>query len=115
MPQSRMPRDASDIHGLTRDVLRRRDAHPWPAVHDTVVDAVAGAAVVLAWNAPFDSRLLRQTAERQGLAFPELPWRCAQRDYGGRKALVVAAVEVGLTVSDAHDAVTDVRLVLRHD
>ena len=112
MPQSRMPRDASDIHGLTRDVLRQRDAQRWPTVHDTVVDAVAGAAVVLAWNAPFDSRLLRQTAERHGLAFPELPWRCAQQDYGGRKALVVAAVEVGLTVSDAHDALTDARRVL---
>ena len=108
MPQSGMSREASDVHGLTRAVLRKRDAQPWPEVHAAVVEVLTSADVVLAWNAPFDERLLRQTAERHGLAFPDLQWRCVQRDYGG-KALVVAAVNVGLTVSGAHGALTDAK------
>ena len=112
MPQSRMPREASDVHGLTRAVLRKRDAQPWPEVHAAVVEVLTAADVVLAWNAPFDERLLRQTAERHGLAFPDLQWRCVMRDYGG-KALVVAAVDVGLTVSAAHGALTDVEMARR--
>ena len=112
MPRGRMQGGAADKHGLTRDVLRKRDAQPWPDVHDAVVEAVDGAAVVLAWNATFDERLLRQTAERHGLEFPDLPWRDAQADYGGRKALVVAAVDSGLTVADAHGALVDARMTL---
>ena len=86
------------------------DHSPWAGVLASRSPKNEATAAASGWpNAPFDEQLLRQTAERHGLAFPDLQWRCVQRDYGGRKALVVAAVDVGLTVSDAHGALTDAK------
>ena len=82
LPLSRILREASDIHGLTRARLRQAGARPWPEVHGELVAALDGAAVVLAWNVDFDRRLLRQTADRHGLKLPRMRWRDALADYG---------------------------------
>ena len=81
MPEGRIPRDATAVHGLTRAALRAGGARPWPEVHAELLDVLDGAAVVLAWNAAFDRRLLAQTAARHGLNLPRMPWRDLLTDY----------------------------------
>ena len=79
-------------------------------------------------NAGFDSRLLRQTAERHGLALPDLPWRCAMLDYAAHvgerwksgshkgqcrwQTLEVAATREGVEPAGAHRALADARMTL---
>ncbi len=44
---------------------------------------------VLAFNSPFDKRLVQQTCDRYNLDVPELEWTCIMRQYGlyvGRKS-----------------------------
>ena len=54
LPQGRIPRDASDVHGLTRARLRTMGARPWPAVHAELALLLEDASSVIAWNAEFD-------------------------------------------------------------
>ena len=118
LPQGRIPSEASDLHRLTRLVLRSKGAKPWPDIHGAVVDALKDAAVVLAWNAPFDARMLSQTASRYGLSVRSVPWRDALADYrrlrpGGRHSLRVAGKREGVAVEGpVHRALLDCRTVL---
>ena len=54
LPQGRIPRDASDVHGLTRARLRTMGARPWPAVHAELALLLEDASSMIAWNAEFD-------------------------------------------------------------
>ena len=71
LPVGRISRDASDVHGLTKRVLKEEGARPWPEVWAELAPLLSGAAVVLGWNAEFDVRLLWQTNERHGLPDPD--------------------------------------------
>ena len=119
MPQSRIPRAASAIHGLTRARLRDAGAVPWPEIQADVEAVLSQGAMLIGWNAAFDKRLLHQTAERHGLQFPSsLPWYDLLSDYrelrpGGRHRLVDAVKREGIDGKhDAHRAVGDCRAVL---
>ena len=122
LPEGRIPKAASDIHGLTRDRLKQSGAHPWPEVHGDLVAALDGAALVLAWNAEFDRRLLAQTADRHGLTLPRLAWRDALADYRaltgaasgkGQHTLTRTVEREGAKVDGpAHRAAGDCRAVL---
>ena len=117
MPVGRIPREASDIHGLTRAALQREGARPWPEIHPDVVSVLSGAAIVVAWNAPYDSRLLSQAAERHNLLVPDLPWLDLLADYriirpGGRHRLTDAADRESVSPGTAHRALGDCRTVL---
>ena len=82
MPQDSIPRAASEIHGLTRPYLKKAGAEPWPHVQMRLAPIVEKAQILIAWNAPFDRRLLEQTAARHDLQFGFAPpWRDALRDY----------------------------------
>lgn len=72
LPQGRIPSNASAKHGLTRKELTRLGAPAWPEIHGEVQDALKDARVALAWNLPFDLRLLRQTTERHGLTWAHM-------------------------------------------
>ena len=122
LPQGPIPRDASAVHGLTRDRLRSMGARPWPEVHADVAALVGAAAAVLAWNADYDRRLLAQTAERHGLTLPAATWRCAMkaealtRGTSGEHAqfakLGAAAARLNVPELKAHNALQDVRTTL---
>ena len=82
LPEGRITKKASEIHGLTRERLRSLEARPWPEVHEEFIAALSGATCLVIYNADFDLRLLRQTTEKHGLGLPDLPnIRCAMRDY----------------------------------
>ena len=128
MPEGRIPTQATAVHGLTRADLRHQKAPAWPEVHDDLVRVLTAAKIVIAYNAGFDSRLLRQTAERHGLALPDLPWRCAMLDYAAHvgerwksgshkgqcrwQTLEVAATREGVEPAGAHRALADARMTL---
>ena len=122
MPEGRIERDATAVHGLTRRALRAAGARRWPEVHNELAAVLRGAAVVLAWNADFDARLLAQTADRHGLTLPGAPWRDLLADYRahhgeaptkGRHSLKRAGGREGAHVDGpAHRAAGDCRRVL---
>ena len=77
LPQGSISRDASDVHGLTRQRLKSLGAKPWPEHHASFVTALPRSAVFLAYNIEFDIRLINQTAERcnmQPLVRPVKRW-----------------------------------------
>ena len=80
-PKNEVSSVASAIHGLTRALLRKKGAPPWRKVHKEVVGLLDEAQCVLAWNAPFDKRLLKNTARKYRKKWPDLPWRDLLRDY----------------------------------
>lgn len=57
------------------------DVVPWSEVHGPLVQALEGAGVVLAWDAPSKVRLLARTARRYGLSPPTVPWRDLRAEY----------------------------------
>ena len=122
LPEGPIPRDASRIHGLTRRNLKAEGARPWPEVHGELIPVLEGAAVLLAWNARFDGRLLEQTTDRHGLFLPELWLRDALEDYRelrgeaqakGRHTLAAVVRRERVKVpGPAHRAEADCRMVL---
>lgn len=109
---------AQRVHGLSlRDL---RDQPTWPLVLPELV-RVAGDATILAWNAPFDARMLEQTSASWGLPHPKLLFVCAMRLYarlhgrssfGLHKAVVVEGLGDLLTQHASHRALGDVIFVL---
>ena len=119
LPQGPIPRDASDVHGLTRVRLRAMGARAWPEVHGELSPLLEGAALVIAWNAEFDRGMLEQTSERHGLIFPAVPWRCAMNAEANMRGngtswitLIEAAERLSVPVPDAHAALADARTTL---
>lgn len=112
-----VPSAATRVHGLT--VADLQGAPTWPEVLPELRGYLAGRRV-LAWNAPFDERLARQTS-RLWRVRHELPaFECAMRAYAlargvtsGRRRLEAAAAEQGLLDSpQAHRSADDARLTL---
>ena len=119
MPQGRIPKEASDVHGLTRKVIREEGAKPWPELHNQVMEIIRTADVVLAYNAEFDFRLLMQTADRYELRIPRDPaWYDVLEDYrmlrpkGSHKLFSAARREEVKVVGKAHRALYDCQCVL---
>ena len=84
---------AQAVHGISaRAVAGARD---FPAVLPELRRAIGGKTVV-AYNAPFDRRLLDQTASRYGVALPAVEWDCAMQWYkrylGVRSAKLPGAI-----------------------
>lgn len=113
----RVPEGATRVHGLT---LADLDGAPtWPAVLPRL-EALLHGRRVLAWNAPFDERMLRQSSRLWGLRHDLPAFECAMRAYAlargvgsGRRKLAVAATEVGaLNGAQSHRSTDDARLTL---
>ena len=114
----RMNLHAQRVHGLSLYDLR--DQPTWPDVLPELV-RVAGDATILAWNAPFDARMLEQTSACWGLPHPKLLFVCAMRLYarlhgrssfGLHKAVVAEGLDELLTQHASHRALGDVMFVL---
>jgi DNA polymerase III epsilon subunit-like protein len=69
---------ASAVHGLTRKDVK--DAPRFPEIYDEVVSYLRDR-IVIAYNASFDIRLLKQTADCYELAFPALHIGCLMYAY----------------------------------
>ena len=67
-PENPIPITAMRVHKITDRMVA--DAMTWPDIHKIVKKLFKKAEYVLAWNADFDVRMLRQTAERY-----ELEWK----------------------------------------
>lgn len=128
LPLGRIPKEASDIHGLTRARLRTMAAGPWPEVDRKLEPVVRAAGTVLIWNAEYDIRLIRQTVEKHKEKGYEPPasagngrgvtGRCVMQEYASlyrrpRIGLDEAAGLEGITlVEPRHRALGDVLTVL---
>lgn len=69
---------ASAVHGLTRRDVK--DAPRYPEIYEEVMSYLRNR-IVIAYNASFDIRLLKQTAECYELAFPALHTGCLMYAY----------------------------------
>ena len=108
---------AQRVHGISLGALQSQPS--WPEVLPEFV-ALAKDATVLAWNAPFDARMLEQTSARWHLPHPKLLFVCAMRlyaqthgrsSYGLHKAVVTEGLEALLTQHSSHRALGDVMFV----
>lgn len=76
--RKRIPPDATAINGITMKMLA--DAPSFPDLVPTL-SSILGGKRVIAYNAEFERRLLRQTATRNGGRVPPLSWECAMLQY----------------------------------
>lgn len=115
--RGRVPEGATYVHGLT---LADLDGAPtWPAVLPQLQALLRGRRI-LAWNAPFDERMLQQTSRLWGLRHDLPAFECAMRAYAmarglatGRRKLAVAATESGvMRGTQRHRSADDARLTL---
>jgi DNA polymerase III epsilon subunit-like protein len=77
-PTRPIPRDATAIHGITNQAVAA--APSYPLVHPHLEAALRGKSVV-AYNAQFDARLLRQTAMLHRVGAVAAMWQCAMQRY----------------------------------
>jgi len=110
---------ATRVHGLSMRELA--SAPSWAEIHDDVLAATKGRRV-LAWNAPFDERMVRQSASRWQRRERIAGFECAMQAYArarglrhGRAKLERAAAEMGLLHEGAqrHRSSDDARLTLQ--
>ncbi len=115
---SRMNPYAQRVHGLSLAALRGQPR--WPEVLPEL-ERIAGRGTILAWNAPFDARMLEQTSTLWGLHHPRFLFVCAmqlyarsqgKRAFGLHKAVVAEGLEALFDTHASHRALGDVTFVL---
>lgn len=124
-----IPKDASDIHGLTTEYIRAH-GRPAKAVVEEITDALAGElsagkAALVVMNAPFDLTLLDAECARHGVPTlggrvggvdrvvdPLVLDRAVDRYRKGRRTLEALAVEYGVMLTAAHSADADAQAAL---
>lgn len=111
-----VPSASTRVHGYTIEDLR--GAPTWPDVLGALERAVEGRRV-FAWNAPFDERMVAQSARRWRLHNAVTGFECAMRAYsttrglGGSMRLERAAQVEGVLVQrQSHTSLDDARLTL---
>jgi len=77
-PQGTIHVEAVAIHGITDDVVRR--APPFPKIAPALFGAL-GQRRIIGYNVAFETRMLRQCAERHGLLFEVGPTECLMAAY----------------------------------
>jgi DNA polymerase III subunit epsilon len=126
-PTSPITPGATAVHGLDEAALA--NAPCWLDIYPEVARLLHGRAV-LAYNADFDDRLVKQTCRRYCLTVPEASWTCVMKlvaahigEWNSRRQsfrwhkLRVALDMVGIDLSDEdyrlHDAAGDAWLTWR--
>jgi len=114
-----IPAAVTRIHGISSADVR--DAPSFADIYDALLGVTAGKRI-LAWNAPFDERMVRQSATLWGRRERIDPFECAMRAYaqarglpGGRAKLERAAIETGVlsAATQRHRAIDDALLTLQ--
>jgi DNA polymerase III subunit epsilon len=109
---------AQNVHGISLEMLE--DAPAWTTVLPQLAD-LADRRTLLAWNAPFDARMLEQTSTIWNLHHPRWLFVCAMRLYakkrsiknrGLHKAVVDEGLEHLFEYHDSHRALGDITFVL---
>lgn len=114
--QGDIPKNASDIHGITKEDLA--DAPTWPEIHDQVFEILSTATQVKIYNASYDLRLLRQTRKRYDLEAPNVYAHCVMKAYGnlhfdGTWIKLTDACDyenIDINELQAHNAVSDCQM-----
>ena len=130
-PVSRIPYDATRIHGITDSMVA--EAPGWGEITEQVEALLRGRNLVV-YNAVFDRRMMYQSAEFARL--PKVEWKTCSRWWCAMEAfaeayamsrftyasrgrgrarwhkLAMAARHYGIPVKDAHSALGDARLTL---
>ena len=114
-PETPIDAGASAVHGLDHD--RLAGAPRWPELFEEVWSLLKGRLAV-AYNAPFDRRILDQTCDRYDLPRLDLAWACAMRGYararGRRRSLRSACAAEGIPLASGdHSALEDARATWR--
>jgi DNA polymerase III subunit epsilon len=113
-----VPAAATRLHGLSMRDLE--GAPTWADLYDEILDVTAGRRVV-AWNAPFDERMVRQSARTWSLKPRLKGFECAMQAYAyargsrfGRAKLQRAAADLGVLPpgGQRHRSADDARLTL---
>ena len=117
-PRGRIPFDAIAIHGITEAMVA--DAPTFAEIHPRLAE-VLQSKLVIAYNAAFDQRMLRQTALRNALPDFAVRWDCAMEQYsrfvgrvsgrrsGSSRVPLPRGVDYG---SKKHQAMDDCRATL---
>lgn len=103
-PRYKIPNDAIKIHGISNeDVINSPTfLSIWPEVN-----GVLNGKKVIAYNAPFDSEIIRRTSLMYGCVPPSNNWECAMRVYQAFQGGSWVKLPGG-----AHNALDDCRAVL---
>jgi DNA polymerase-3 subunit epsilon len=77
-PRGLIPYDAIAIHGITDAMVATAPAYR--EIQPTLFDLLRGRTVIC-YNAPFDRRMLEQTARRHEATELPVSWECAMEKY----------------------------------
>jgi DNA polymerase-3 subunit epsilon len=77
-PGHAIPFDATAIHGITNLMVGK--APTFAELSPRLIEILANRTVI-AYNAPFDRRMLDQTARQCSVRLPLLTWECAMQRY----------------------------------
>ena len=113
---------ARAVHGITDEQVAIAAA--FPAHYPRLVELLTGRRV-LAYNAKFDSKMLRQTCKRYGLPVIKAEWECVMELYAAAKGqwsrrhgflwckLGDACRREQIVVDSAHEACADAQATRR--
>jgi DNA polymerase-3 subunit epsilon len=119
-----IPRDATNIHGITTDMVK--DALTWPEIKPMLTKLLQGKDIIV-YNATYDRQMMHCSDEAWNLPKTNYhnvgAWHCAMLwyadfwgewdDYHGNnrwQRLSVACAQQGIVVADAHDALGDCKM-----
>ncbi|GAA2554427.1 DNA polymerase-3 subunit epsilon [Neomicrococcus aestuarii] len=116
-PGVRIPEEASDIHGVTTEIAERDGMDPRQAVTEIseFLDALFQTMPVMVFNAPYDFTVLRQEAERYGVAQidprpvidPFIIDKQVDKYRRGKRTLVAISEFYQVPLINAHTSVAD--------
>lgn len=123
-PAGEISPEAQAVHGISF-----ADTRYSPGFYQVLSDliGIVHNRIVVAYNAPFDIRMIHQSAKRHGYAAPRMTSHCAMNNYArfhGEwdqkrnqwkwQSLANAAKQMGITVEgDAHRTLTDCQTTLK--
>lgn len=81
-PTQRIHPKASAVNGITDEMVK--DAAAFTDIYPRLAEVLAGRHI-LAYNAGFDERMLRQTCERYGLPVMVAEWECVMELYAAAR------------------------------
>jgi DNA polymerase-3 subunit epsilon len=122
-PGRPIPKESSDIHGITDDAVK--DAPPFVAIIPELLEVLAGA-VPVAYNAEYDRKVLAAELARAGVAVERMPpalrrniewidpliWARELQRAEKSRALSEVAQRLGIPLENAHRATHDAEATL---
>jgi DNA polymerase III subunit epsilon len=115
-PVNPIPREATALHGITNEMVKT--APCWQDIYPEISAFITGR-LVLAYNAPFDARMLEQTCGLYRLPALSVDWQCIMRMYKDHThnykyvTLSQAAAECRVAIpGEIHRALADTWLCL---